>query len=156
MFKSNKGITLVALIITIIIMIILVTVGINLGTSAINKANLEDIKTNMLSIKTKAKTIEDKYSFGDIPDLIGDLLEPEDIARLNSNLQTELDGKTAYKWTQEVLNEQGLTDINVDNEKFYIVCYSEGVNPCEVYYSIGYTNEGETLYSLTDLQNLED
>ena len=154
MFKSNKGITLVALIITIIIMIILVTVGINLGTSAINKANLEDIKTNMLSIKTKAKTIEDKYSFGDIEELVGE--EIQDKTTLNSELQQELDGKTAYKWTQEVLNEQGLTDIKVDNEKFYIVCYSEGVNPCEVYYSIGYTNEGETLYSLTDLQNLED
>ena len=152
MLKNSKGITLVALIITIIIMLILVGVSIQFGTKAIDKARLEDIKTNMLSIKTKAKTIEEKYSFGDIDSLVG--IELVDKTVLNSNLQSELQDKTVYKWDQETLNAQGLTEIKADNSKFYIVYYDmDAEKPtCEVYYSVGYQIDGQTKYSLTDLE----
>lgn len=149
MIKNDKGITLTALIITIIIMIILVGVGVKFGTSAIEKAKLEDIKTNMLSIKTKAKTIEEKYLFGDIEELVGIELDKE---TLNSALQNELEDKTVYKWDQGILNEQGLTQIKADNTNFYIVYYDTDSSTCEVYYSAGYTINGQTKYSLTDLE----
>ena len=150
MLRNNKGITLTVLIITVIVMIIIVGGGIKIGTRAIEKAKLEDIKTNMLSIKTKAKTIEEKYSFGDIETLVGTEL---DKTTLNSNLQTELGEKTVYKWDQNILNEQGLTQIEVDDSKFYIVYYDTENSTCEVYYSAGFTIDGQTKYSLTDLES---
>ncbi len=150
MLKNEKGITLTVLIITIIIMIILVGVGIKIGTDAVEKAKLEDIKTNMLSIKTKAKTIEEKFSFGDIENLVGTEL---DKTTLSSSLQTELGEKTVYKWDQNILNEQGLSQIKVDDSKFYIIYYDTENSTCEVYYSIGFTVNGQTKYSVTDLEN---
>ncbi len=150
MLKNDKGITLTVLIITIIVMVILVGVGIKIGTGAIEKAKLEDIKTNMLSIKTKAKTIEEKYSFGDIESLVGIEL---DKTTLNSSLQSELGEKTVYKWDQNILNSQGLTQIKVDDSKFYIVYYDSENSTCEVYYSAGFNVNGQTKYSLTELEN---
>ncbi len=151
MVKNNKGITLTILVVTIIVMLILVVVGIEIGTDALQDAALEDIKTNMLSIKTKAKTILEKYIFGDIEELVG---EPEDKTNLSSELKTILGEKTVYKWNQDVLNSQGLTEIKVDDTNYYIVWYDQDNATCEVYYSTGFNYNGETKYSLTDLEGL--
>ena len=152
MLKREKGITLVVLIMTVILMLILIAVGIDLGKDVIKEAALEDIKTNMLSIKTKAKTIEEKYSFGDIEHLVG---KEVDKSTLNNTLQTQLGENTVYKWDQDILNEQGLTEIKVDDTSFYIVYYDEENATCEVYYSTGFNYNGETKYSLTELEGLE-
>ena len=50
--KTQKGITIIALVISIILMLILVAVGIEFGGDALKEAKLEDIKTDMISIKT--------------------------------------------------------------------------------------------------------
>lgn len=155
--NTQKGITLVALVITIILMLILFGVVYKFSKDAIEKTKLEDIKTNMLLIKGKAKTFYDRFSFSEIDALPGVSYDPSGANpenyvisnRLKTKLQAE--GGTYYILEEEDLEEYGLETIDMDNEKFYIVDYENG----EVYYSLGYTNpeNEQTYYSLTELQS---
>lgn len=138
--KNKNGITIVALIITVVLMLILVTVTIEIGDKEIKKAKLEDIRTEMISIKTKAKIVQDQYNFKDIENLIGSKLE-KDVAKIPEERK-----KNCYIWTQDDLNNQELSSIKVDDDKFYIVYYGE--DEIEVYYSKGIDGK----YSLTELQ----
>ena len=76
-----------------------------------------------------------------------------DKTTLSGDLQSELGEKTVYKWDQNILNAQGLTQIKVDDSKFYIVYYDTENSTCEVYYSVGFNVDGQTKYSLTDLED---
>lgn len=138
--KNKNGITIVALIITVVLMLILVTVTIEIGDKEIKKAKLEDIRTEMISIKTKAKIVQDQYNFKDIENLIGSKLE-KDVAKIPEERKEK-----CYIWTQDDLNNQELSSIKVDDDKFYIVYYGE--DEIEVYYSKGIDGK----YSLTELQ----
>lgn len=158
---SNKGITIVALIITVVIMLILAGVGIYYGSDAIDKARLEDIRTDMISIKTKAKIVAEQYNFKDIDNLVGIPVYTEDrniqdniIQALPDELKNIFSGlenkENIYFWSQEDLNNEGLNAIKINAEEFYIIYYNlEDTNATEVYYSKGF----DGAYSLTDLQN---
>ena len=52
-----------------------------------------------------------------------------------------------YLWNEEDLKNNGLSDIKIDNKKFYIVDYN---NDCEVYYSLGIMGE----HALTRIKDL--
>lgn len=154
---NQKGITLVALVITVILMLILVVVGYTFSREAIDKTRLEDIKTNMLLIQGKAKTIYERYSFKEIEELPGVEYTKGSNSAGTYNIEnglkiniSEKDEGIYYIWETEDLSKYGLGSINVDNEEFYIIDYETG----EVFYSLGYTVDGTTYYSLTELQSL--
>lgn len=154
---SQRGITIIALIITIILMLILVTVTVQYSREAVDKTKLENIEIEMLLLQGKAKTIYEKYSFKEIETLVGKKYLPTETENisyiikdeikqiLDSNLDAEY-----YIWEQQDFIDNGLTQIEVDESKFYIVDYISG----EVYYSLGYTYNGSTYYSLTDWQSI--
>lgn len=150
MYRTNRGITLVALVITIIIMMILVGVSISIGSSVINKSQLEDIKTNMLTIQGKAKSIAEKYSFDPSNtdnQLVGTEIDVNDMPPgLQDALKNNSTADVYYKWTQEDLNNQGLNNIKSNDSKFYIVDYTNN----EVFYSLGY----KEVYDLTTLETM--
>lgn len=154
--KNKRGITLIALIITVIIMLILVGVGIYLGGDAVNKVNLEDIKAEMFSIKTKAKIVVDKYNFKDIENLVG--TKYADAQGFNKELVnssftgfTNEQKENLYIWTKEDLENNGLTTIKTDSDKFYVVYYNlDEPNSSEIYYSKGYDGK----FSLSELQDI--
>lgn len=155
--KEQKGITIIALIITVIIMLILTTIVVRYSVEAINRAKLEDLKTNMLLIQGKSKTIYEKYSFKEIEELTGLKYSPQETALISyvisDGLQQELDKNDVdlyYIWEQEDLVNNGLGTITSNQKEFFMVDYLTG----EVYYSLGYTKDGVTYYSLTSLQNL--
>lgn len=144
-FKSQKAITIVALIITIILMLILVGVGVEFGGNALKKAKLEDIKTDMISIKTKAKIIAEQYNFKDIETLVGSTLTNEEVQKISA---TDKEPNQLLKWGKQDLENQGLNTIEAD---VYVVYYDlENPNNCEVYCLKGY--EGK--YSLSELQDI--
>ena len=146
--KNKKGITIIALVITVVIMLILVGVTIKVGTKSIDESEKEDIITNMISIKTRAKIVKDQFNFKDISSLVGTKFT-DDTKYEKTNLNPaipEEQKNNCYIWTQEDLNNQGLSSINSDESKFYVVYYVD--NNTEVYYSIGVDGK----YSLTDLQ----
>lgn len=142
--KSQKGITIIALVITIILMLILVGVGINYGGDAIEKAKLEDIKTDMISIKTRAKIITEQYNFKDIESLVGSTISSEEIETLGLSVE---DSDNIRKWNTEDLSSQKLD--NIDGDKYVVFYDLENPNNCEVYYLEGYKGE----HSLSSLQD---
>ena len=150
---NNKGITIIALIITIIIMLILATVTIQFGTGQVERAKLEDIKTTMLLIKGRAQIVADKEEFGEAYDNTGMLKLDEATDYDRSNLQSIFnsleDTSNLYIWEQTAMDNNSI-DVEITNEDFFVIDYSTG----EVYYSLGYTYEGNTYYTLTDMQNI--
>lgn len=151
-YKQNKGITLVALIATVAIMIVLAVVTINIGTKEIERAKLEDLKTTMLLIKGRAQIVADKEEFGEDYDSTGMLKLSEATGYNTANLQSifsNIDTSNLYIWEQTAMDNNNI-QVTVTNIDFYVVNYATG----EVYYSLGFTYEDNTYYSLTQLQNV--
>lgn len=153
--SGNRGITIIALIITIIVMLILVTITIKFGTGQIEKAKLEDLKSIMLIIKGKAKIIIDKEAFGETYNNEGMIKITDEAAskynipdRLKDSLK-DLEQTDLYIWEQVAMDNNNI-DVTITNTDFYIIDYSTK----EIYYSLGYTYEQKTYYSLTDIQNI--
>jgi len=122
--KNEKGITIIALIITIILMIILVSVSIQFGTDAIKKSKEEDIKSNMLLIQGRSKIIKDKHTYdAENSSLVGTPLSSATGYIISSELQSKINSSQAYIFTQEDLNNNGLGNIKINNENFYVVDY---------------------------------
>ena len=150
---NNKGITIIALIITVIIMMILATVTIEFGNKEIKRAKLEDIKTTMLLIKGRAQITADKESFGESYDNTGMIKLSEASGYDTSNLQSIFasleNTENLYIWEQTAMDNNNI-QVTITNEDFFVIDYLTG----EIYYSLGYEYEGETYYSLTEMQNI--
>lgn len=150
---DNKGITIVALIITIIVIMILATVTVEIGTGEIKRAKIEDLKTTMLLIKGRAQIVADKESFGESYDNTGMVKLAEVASYDTSNLQSEFsklaDTSSLYVWEQTAMDNNNI-DVEITNTDFFVIDYLTG----EVYYSLGYTYEGTTYYSLSEMQNI--
>lgn len=150
---DNKGITIVALVITIIVMLILATVTVEIGTGEIKRAKIEDLKTTMLLIKGRAQIVADKESFGESYDNTGMVKLAEATSYDVSNLQAEFnklgDTSSLYIWEQTAMDNNNI-DVEITNTDFFVIDYLTG----EVYYSLGYTYEGTTYYSLSEMQNI--
>ncbi len=147
--KNQKGITLVALIITIIVMLILVSVTIHFGTTLFDASRKEDLKTSMLLIQSKTKIIKEKKDFGDIENLEGIALENNTEYTISDALSTKIsaiENSSLYILNSEHLNNMGITE-ETSSKEFYIVDY----NSNEIYYSLGYKDGNNTLYSLSEL-----
>lgn len=151
-YKSNRGITIIALIITIIVMLILASVTIEFGTGQIERAKLEDIKTTMLLIKGRAQIVADKESFGEEYDKTG-MINLADATDYNTsklqNILNDLETSNLYIWEQTAMDNNNI-QVTVTKSDFFVIDYVTG----EVYYSIGYTYQGKTYYSLTEMQNV--
>ncbi len=151
--KKNNGITIVALIITIIIVLILASVTIQFGVKEVQRAKLEDIKTTMLLIKGRAQIVVDKESFGEAYDNTGMVKLSDatnyDLTLLQPTLDELEDTSNLYIWEQTAMDNNNI-DVEITTEDFFVIDYSTG----EVYYSLGYTYEGNTYYSLSQMQSV--
>lgn len=165
--KNNKGITLIALAITIIVVLILSAITINYGTNAIKKSQLENLKTNMLLIKAKAKEAVEQANFkaGAENQYKDDSnnLKAEVAAELKGEAETSApsyvtleEGQYLYNVNSELEN-MGLKNVNIDsskNEKF-LVRYDIPKAKVEVYNTVGYKDNGQTKYSLTEIEGIQ-
>lgn len=153
MKEKERGITIISLIITIILMLILASVSIRFGKNEINKAKLEDIKTTMLLIKGKATIVIDKEEFGESYDNTGMIKLSEasnyDTSKLQEIFGELSDTSNLYIWEQPAMNNNGI-DVTITNTDFFVIDYSTK----EIYYSLGFEYEGNTYYTLTDLQKI--
>lgn len=159
--RNNKGITIIALIITIVLTLILLSVVIKFGTNEIDRAKIEDLKSTMLLIKGRAQVSKEKtnfekdYSEKGVIQINDDLTLPEgktyDLSSIQSKLNALADKSQLYIWEQTALNNNGI-DYEITSDDFFVIDY----NNMEVYSSIGYSFEGRTYYSLSQLQELTD
>lgn len=151
-YKQNKGITMIALLATVVIMVVLATVTVNIGTKEIDRAKLEDLKTTMLLIKGRAQIVADKEEFGEDYDSTGMLKLTDATGYNTSKLQSifnNIDTSNLYIWNQTAMDNNSI-DVEITKEDFFVINYETG----EVYYSLGFTYEDNTYYSLTQLQNI--
>lgn len=167
-FQHNKGMSFKSIIVIIAILAIFVTIIINSLNKMIEKQELESLKTNMLIIQAKAKeycenaknklgttpTDESKQNAKQYLDETGSIYYESlglDINKFNIE-----DTEYLYLLTKDNFDKMGLNEIE-SNEKsgYYFIKYNIESETVEVYNSKGYTKDGITYYSLSDMiQNL--
>ena len=165
MFKDNKGITMLVLVITIIILLIIAAVAIRSSSPLVEEAKLEDVRTDLLLIQAKWKIEREKVTFD------GTSMFPENQI-VSAEAATETDkkgyliekvetlpegctaeeGVTYYKLSQECLNAIGLEKIDANDN--YIVNYKNN----DIIYGKGFiyrsNDEEKTYYKLSEINEL--
>ena len=165
LIKSQKGVTLIALVVTIIVLLIIAGISIYSGTDSLNKANLEELKTNMLLIKAKAREYVEEANFKigkDIDNQDAINVIKEEVYEINGKLKkatdvgiTNVDQSIPIEECYVVTNGEdgalkywGLDKIiTTENEK-YLLKFDEKNITVEIYNTKGYDGK----YSLTDLE----
>lgn len=129
-FKTQKGITIVSLVITIIILLIISSIGINFGINGINstkdsklESELNMVQHAVLEQYTKYKTTKD------IVYLVGNKVPEEQLKEITEELGIALvnipdtySNKDYYKLDKASLKEIGIQE----TEDEYIVNYISG------------------------------
>ena len=178
--KKNRGITMVALVITIVVLLIIAGISIGAGNNAIKNSKLENLKTNMLLIEVKAKEqIENaKFRLGtsfdkatkeervntaksELSEFTEDEIVDGNIFNNNTKITTkkiEEDNKNNiyyYKLSTKNLIDMGLKNVKSDEKNgYYIVKYNLKDSTIEIYNTKGFDDEGNVVYSLTDIKQV--
>ncbi len=139
--KSNKGVTLIALVITIVILAIIATVAVLSGVDMSESAKFENVETSLLLIQSKIKVLAEKYVIGEITaaDLYGDVVT---------------DGGTYDGWyllDQDDLYDLGVSDLDKDSGYYVQYVDINGDVSVDVAYGAGITYNGTTYYKLSDI-----
>ena len=121
--KTQKGITLVSLIITIIILLIISSIGINFGINGINstkdsklEAELNMVQHAILEQYTKYKTTKDMVY------LVGNKVSEEQLRQITEELEITLVNIPDTYSNKASLNKIGIRETNDE----YIVNYISG------------------------------
>lgn len=138
-YRENKGVTLIALVITIIILLIIASISIESGITGAEKATENKLFSELKMVQ---HAILERYTRVMLTkeELPGKKLEQQEINELEQKLNGEsLKGKEYYKITKNNLEELGITE-TIDE---YIVNYQTG----EVYNNTRHkTISGKVLY----------
>ena len=178
--KNNKGISLTTLVITIVVLLILAGISIQTGSKAITSSKLENIKTNMLLVKVKAKEYTENANFklGTSIDslseeekssrieqarneLVGEEIKDGNIFSNNINITTEniLSDNSNYiyyyKLSKDNLESMGLKDLkSSEKDGWYIIKYDIKNVQVEIYNTVGFENDGNKTYSLSEIEQI--
>ena len=172
--KKNRGITMVALVITIVVLLIIAGISIGAGNNAIKNSKLENLKTNMLLIEVKAKEqIENaKFRLGTSfektnrvntakSEFTGEEIVDGNIFNNNTKITTEkikednTNNVYYYKLSTQNLMDMGLKNVKSDEKDgYYIVKYDLKNSTIEIYNTEGFDDEGNVVYSLTDIKQV--
>lgn len=152
MYKNQKGITIVTLVITIIVLIIISSVTVYTGSVVIEQATLQTINTNMMLIQAKTKTLAEQAKFNnDTSNYKGTVLSS---VTVNDKIDKVIDSGAIddinkfYLLSQSDLESMGLEKIEIDDG--YIVNYETE----EVIYVRGFERDGSTYYKLSELKTV--
>lgn len=147
MLKSEKGISMIAVVIIIIFMLIISGVLIYFGISEIKSAKAQSISTNMLQIQAKTRKMFDKSDVDETTPL-GLKIEDENKLKEISG-EEDISNLEIYILSQNDLNKM---EVDVSGEGIYAVDY----NNDEIYYLKGIKDkEGNRYYKLSDISNLD-
>lgn len=158
--RSEKGVTLAALILTVLILAVLTAVTATEIGEMMGKVHLETISTDLMLIQAKAKVIAEKVNFNDDESLLKGqkLSEVTENETINNLLalgvmnESEEHYDDYYVWNKETIDELDLGITDVKDSEFFIVNYETE----EVIYSVGYEHEdGVTYYKLSEIMELE-
>lgn len=138
--KQEKGITMIALILLVVIVGVVVFVGIQYFQKYAKNQEKEDIKATMLSIQGIVTNVKNKNKVDEENNLLeGTKIELENNQtqyKINDELKNILSGieePELYVLNQEELQAHGIKNVEITENKFYIIDY----NTSEIYYSLG-------------------
>ena len=165
--KTQKGITLVALVVTIVVLLIIASITIYNGSDVIKKANLEGMKTNMLLIQAKAKEYVEEATFK-----MG--INPTDEQKNNARNEVYIQNaglkkaseesglnipssipqsENLYYVTKDALTKMGLDNIETGGSAGeYLIEFDETNIKANIYNTEGYDGK----YSLEEIDKLEE
>lgn len=179
--KSNRGITMIALVITIVILIIVASISIGEGSKTIEKSEIENLKTNMLLIKAKAKVCVETANFK-LGTSLDNLSEQDKSNRINIAKQeligeeiTSINGVISnigikeenlkldnqnyiyyYKLSVDNLDNMGIKQVKSDEKNgWFVIKYDVKNVQVEVYNTKGYKYENKIRYSLNEIENFQ-
>ena len=154
--KSNKGITLIALIITIIVILIISTITVYTGSNIVDEAKFEDVKTNMLLVEAEIKNFAEQAKFENkkIEDFTkGDGIENDKGVKLKLGDPEEVDGETFYKIITD-MSKLNLDKIDPEN---YLVLIDIDKLVVDVYFKPGISNgDGVPFNFLSEIKSYEE
>ena len=162
-YKSQKGITLIALTITLIVLSIIAGVVVYSGLDVVETAEIQTVNTNMLLIQIKCKTLSEKATFekndtllkGTTLTSIMETATGNEYNKVNDLINkgvistTEEHYSKYYLLSNQDLTDMGLEDATVENE-YYIINYETE----EVIFTKGVKKEENTYYKLSELKDL--
>ena len=144
--KTQKGITLIALVVTIVVLLILSTVGITAGMSTYESSKFTAFTTELEMLQTQVNEWNQKYLDGDIAVLeLGKELNNSDIEQKTFR-EANITDTTGYRYfDKETISKVGLEGIRreflVNIAKRIVICYG------------GYTYKDKTYYTINQLPN---
>ncbi len=158
MYKKEKGVTLVILVITVMVLLIIVGVVVQTGVSGIRNAETESLKTNLLLIQAKGKEYVENanFHFG-----TGELTEEQKTeikgqylkgTLIKEGLPIELkENEEAYQLNSENMKEMGLNDL-IETAGDYIMIYNIQGESVDVMYKPGISKNNQKLYTLSSIE----
>lgn len=154
MLRSNKGVTMISIIVTVLIMAALAGISVGLGLSSVDKIRIGRMVASMTMVKAKAEIVYENYQFSEIENnLVGSKtnLDSDGII-LSDNEKNMIEGEDEYwyKWDADVLENQGLDPKMLSGNEVYYVNYEN----TEVISSKGAKFADEKCYSITGLKYL--
>lgn len=128
--KSQKGITMVSLVITLIVLVILSGIGINFGLNGVNSSIDSKLTSELMIVQQAVLQQYTKYqTVKDTSILVGNKLELEEVQSIAQelgitlvNIPDRYSNKDYYKLDKASLLEIGIKDSNDE----YIVNYISG------------------------------
>ena len=156
MFKENKGVTIISLVLTIVILVILTSVSFTTGSSLIKNTRIGRILSSMNLVKAKAEMRYEEYQFSENEEILGTKATGiVNISQYEKDLITEklneenitpdeFDNWDWYIWNKTDLTKEGLdSNMLAENECFYV-----NYKYNQILYSAGTAHdvEGETIY----------
>lgn len=108
--KSNKGITLVALVVTVAILAILAYTCVSIGVNLTGTAKFTNIETYMLLIRSKCETVANEVAIGE-----------KEQSELYGILQSSGEFSGLYKLSQTELNAMGIKEAKASDRILYRV-----------------------------------
>ena len=150
--NSEKGITIVSLVLTIVVLGVLTAVTVNAGGSILKQVQLQNINTNMMLIQAKVKTISEQANFNKDTSIykgnvVSDVSGNKNVQKLVEDGVIDDTSKYYVLW-QEHLKDMGLEKIDVEDG--YVVNYDTQ----EIIYVKGFEHDGTTYYKLSDMRIL--
>ena len=152
--NSEKGITLIALVITIIVLLILASIGTYSGIEAIKIADLNRFIADMQVMQTEVNGLYDKYkNNGQVGEYTGsqiltigkDLSQSDKATQVFTAQASEITDSTGYRYfDKETINSLN-PDISVGSE-YFVNIEKRSVISCT-----GIENNGTTYYTLEQL-----
>lgn len=173
MIKSQKGITIVSLVITIIVMLIILSVSYVTGRELLISSKIKGYITTMYMVKGEIENMYESYQFdsntahlkGSKLDVSDDTVKNKMTSIYNNEILSKItdpaeravreqeihDTENWYFLTKDNVNELGVETDMLENNEVFIVNYNTGV----IIYSKGYTVNGDTFYSLEGLSSID-